>query len=107
MVIVKLLAVFQNADCCNRGSRITKIFLRAGPCVIAHASSPQLACTPEGDFEPLQCHGEHGVTTCQCIHPEDGSLMPGTQVMISDLDDTPNCNLLGSLIWKLCSETFV
>ena len=63
--------------------------------MIARQSSPELACTPEGDFEALQCREEAGVTTCQCVLPEDGAPLPGTQVIITDLDYIPDCNLKG------------
>ena len=68
----------------------------AGTCVRARAESPSLACNPNGDFQPLQCRTEGSITTCECVQPSDGTPIPGTQVVISDLDDIPECTPLGT-----------
>lgn len=62
-----------------------------GPCVIARATSPLLICTPEGDFEPLQC-GAGFPTQCQCVEPSDGTPVPDTLVMVEDPADLPDCD---------------
>lgn len=62
--------------------------------MIARAMAPLLSCTPEGDFEPLQC-GAGFPTECQCVEPLDGTPVPGTQVTAADPTDIPDCDLEG------------
>ncbi len=54
-------------------------------------------CTPEGDFEPLQCvpEGPNGLMSCDCVHPSNGTVLPGTATVVSDRADAPDCNALG------------
>ena len=64
--------------------------------MIARAESPSLACTPEGDFEPVQCGSlEEFPTSCQCVQPSDGSPVPGTQVIVGSASDIPDCESRG------------
>ena len=55
---------------------------------MARAESPSLSCTPEGDFEPLQCDA----LQCQCVEPSDGTPVPGTQVTVDDPSNLPDCD---------------
>lgn len=66
-------------------------------CVVAREQSPSLMCTPEGDFEPLQCvpEGPNGLMSCDCVHPSNGTVLPGTATVVSDRADAPDCNALG------------
>ncbi len=75
-------------------------YVRAGPCVIARATSPLLACTPEGDFEPLQCLTSGFPTMCQCVEPSDGTPVPGTQVVVADPGNFPNCDNEGNFSYR-------
>lgn len=59
---------------------------------MARATSPSLSCTPEGDFEPLQCSADQ----CQCVEPSDGTPVPGTQVTVTDPADSPDCDMEGN-----------
>jgi hypothetical protein len=61
---------------------------------MARAESPSLSCTPEGDFEPLQC-GTGSPTECQCVEPSDGTPVPGTQVTVVDPSNAPDCDAEG------------
>lgn len=64
--------------------------------MIARAENPSLACSPEGDFEPVQCGSlEEFPTSCQCVQPSDGSPVPGTQVIVGSEDDIPDCESQG------------
>ena len=63
--------------------------------MIARANSPLLSCTPEGDFETLQCAGGFP-TTCMCVEPADGTLV-GTPVVVASPDDIPDCDAEGEL----------
>lgn len=68
-----------------------------GDCVQARLQSSAIACTPEGNFEPLQCRTQEGTMTCHCVSPSDGTRLPGTfEVIVNSIDDIPNCNILGT-----------
>lgn len=75
--------------------------------MIAREESPFLSCSPDGSFEPLQCRMESGVTTCRCVQPSDGTIIPNTEVTVTDSDDIPNCNLLGKWLWKKRREGLI
>lgn len=61
---------------------------------MAREASPLLSCTPEGDFEPLQC-GAGFPTECRCVEPSNGTPVPGTRVMVTDPAGIPDCDAEG------------
>lgn len=65
--------------------------------MIAREQDPtlDLECTPEGDFEALQCNTEAGLITCVCVQPSDGTPIPNTEVVVADFADVPDCNAEG------------
>ena len=65
--------------------------------MIARADDPTLECTPEGDFETLQCVEAEslGILECRCVQPSDGTTIPGTQVTVISRTDAPDCDAAG------------
>ena len=89
---------------------------------MARVSDPNIQCEPNGNFRPLQCHvpvveqpgnasnttstssdstrtktktkteGTGGVQSCRCVHPENGTTVEGSELVLGERDKKPNCN---------------
>ena len=65
-----------------------------GPC---SRDSANPSCDDEGNYRPLQCFavgGEEGTYRCYCVHP-NGTRVPGTEEIITERGDAPDCVGLG------------
>ena len=66
--------------------------------MVAHQQGLDVQCSPDGAFQPLQIQSDkdddelHRVV---CVQPSDGSPISGTEVIIADMDDAPECDRLG------------
>ncbi len=50
-----------------------------------------ITCTASGEFELLQCVDLGPLFECRCVLPETGEEVSGTQVIVADILDVPNC----------------
>ena len=67
-----------------------------GACVIARQQGLDTQCSPDGAFEPLQVQtNEDELYHVVCVIPSDGSPISGTEVIVADMDDAPDCDRLG------------
>lgn len=57
--------------------------------------SPFLRCSADGTFEPLQCRLQDGSTLCECVQPNDGTPIPGSEVTVTDPSEFPDCDAEG------------
>ena len=69
-----------------------------GTCIIAQQEGVDYDCAPDGSFEPLQCQPDvEGLMRCVCVQPGDGTPIPGTDVLVENIEDAPDCDQLGKI----------
>ena len=75
----------------------------AGPCLIAENNGRSVDCDVSGMFKPLQCNSidDSIALRCVCVLPSSGDPLAGTEVIVIELDDAPDCSAIGST-WSDC-----
>lgn len=68
---------------------------------MARESSPELECASDGSFEALQCRANDDVLACECVRPDTGAVIPGSQVIVLDRADAPDCDAMGEEYVKM------
>ena len=64
--------------------------------MIARQQGLDVQCSPDGAFQPLQVQtDEDELYHVVCVQPSDGSSISGTEIIVADMDDTPDCDRLG------------
>ena len=65
----------------------------------ANQGSSEFECTPDGNFEPLQCQSIAGnLLNCVCVDPSSGLVITGTETTVADRDDAPDCDRLSECV---------
>lgn len=68
----------------------------------ANQGSQEFECTPDGNFEPLQCQLIAGnLLTCVCVNPSSGHVISGTETTVASRDDAPDCDRLSECVLAL------
>ena len=79
--------------------------------MIARQQGLDVQCSPDGAFEPLQVqtddNDEDDLYHVVCVQPTDGSPISGTEVIVADKDDAPDCNRLGECACTTKSSKFI
>lgn len=65
---------------------------------MAENEGRQVDCDVNGLFKPLQCTtiDDSVAFQCVCVRPSDGSPLTGTEVVVTDLGDAPDCSAIGT-----------
>ena len=65
--------------------------------MIARQQGSDAQCSPDGAFQPLQVQTDEDdeLYHVVCVQPSDGSPISGTEVIVADMDDAPDCDRLG------------
>ena len=71
--------------------------------MIARQQGLDVQCSPDGAFEPLQVKtdDEDDLYHVVCVQPTDGSPISGTELIVADMDDAPDCDRLGECTCNL------
>ena len=65
--------------------------------MIARQQGLDTQCSPDGAFQPLQVKTDEDdeLYHVVCVQPSDGFPIYGTEVVVADMDDAPDCDRLG------------
>ena len=64
--------------------------------MIARQQGLDAQCSPDGAFQALQVQtDEDDLYHVVCVQPSDGSPISGTEIIVADMDDAPDCDRLG------------